>query len=65
MTVMGVMMKPAQTRAMAPVVRFAMLESLGSEDEYLASLCEAATSPLDVRMLERATCCRRAFRVEK
>lgn len=77
---MGIMMKPAEARAMAPVVRFARLESWGKDDEdeedvvvvmvvvldwRTPLLGEEDTTPVEASRLERATCCLRAFKLEK
>ena len=65
------MTKPADARATAPVVKFAMLLSRGrfeeeDDDEYVAvPLAAASASPVEGRRLEVATCWRRALRVEK
>lgn len=61
------MIKPAEARAMAPVVRFARLESCGSEEEEDDGVVvwEMAITLVGVRRLDRKTCWRRALRVEK
>ena len=60
------MINPAETRAKAPVVRLARFESLGREDEeYLSFDPEETTRPVDARILELATCWRRALSAEK
>lgn len=72
MTVIGIMMNPADARAVAPVLRLAMLESRGNdeeeeeeEEEWFGPPFGTVTNPVEARMLERATCCLSAFRVEK
>ena len=66
MTVMGIITKPTDARATAPVVRLAKLDSRGRlEDEYCALTLAASTRPADVRRLDFAIFWRRAFRVEK
>ena len=66
MTVMGIMMKPTDARATAPVVRFARLESRGSdEEEWFEELGGTSRSLVRVRISDRATFWRRALRVEK
>lgn len=60
------MTKPADARAIAPVVKLAILLSLGRlEDEYSAFPLVASISPVDVRRLDLATCWRKALRLEK
>ena len=71
------MIRPADARAIAPVVRFAVLLKRGNdededEEECIALLLDfgsASTNPMlldDVRKLDLlATCCRSAFRLEK
>lgn len=60
------MMSPADARATAPVLRFARFESRGNvEDEFLEPPRELATKPVEARRFDRATCCLRAFSVEK
>lgn len=49
---------------MAPVVRFARFESLGSEEEWVGFLC-VSLAPMEARRFERATFWRRAFRAVK
>lgn len=72
---MGVMRKPAEARAMAPVVKSAMLLNLGRALE-LEGCCRDIVDEggvvegerrgmVGLRRFERATCCRRALRVEK
>lgn len=57
MTVKGIKTKPAEARAIAPVVRLAKLESRGREEEEYVVLCEEVDKiPAEVRRLERATC---------
>ena len=70
--VMGIMMRPADARAMAPVVRFARFESCGSEDDDDAGRAQAVgfvvcdeTAPVERSRLDWKTCWRRALRVEK
>ncbi len=66
MTVIGIMRNPADALAIAPVVRFAILLSLGSEDEeYWAVPFPASTNPVDVSRFDLATCWRSALRLEK
>lgn len=66
MTVIGIMIKPAEALAIAPVVIFAMLDNLGNlEDEYCAVPIDACAKPADVRMLDFATCWRNALSDEK
>lgn len=52
---------------MAPVVRFARFDSCGSEDDEVdrAAFGDMETTPVDERRLDRKTCWRRAFSVEK
>ncbi len=66
MTVIGIMTKPTDARAIAPVVRLARLDSRGRlEDEYCALTLAASTMPADVRRLDLAMFWRKALRVEK
>jgi len=66
MMVRGIRTKPAEARAMAPVVRLARFESWGKEDdEYFALGKVVDTIPVELRRFERATRCRRALSVEK
>ena len=66
MTVIGIMKKPAEALAIAPVVMFAILDNLGKlEDEYCALPTDACTKPVDVRIFDFATCWRNALRDEK
>ena len=66
MTVIGIIMKPAEALAIAPVVMFAMLDNLGKlEDEYCALPADACTTSAEVRRLDLATCWRNAFKEEK
>jgi len=63
---MGIIMNPADALAIAPVVRFAILLNLGSEEEeYLVFFFPASTKPVEYRTLDLATCCRSALRLEK
>ena len=60
------MINPAEALAIAPVVRFAILLRRGNEDEEDGTvLLAASTRPDEVRMLDPATWCRRAFKPEK
>ena len=61
------MIKPADARAIAPVVRFARFDSCGSEDDEgdRAVFGNVETMPADARKLGWETCWRRAFNVEK
>ncbi len=59
------MIKPAEARAMAPVVRFAKLDNCGRDDEERAVFAGTDTIPVEARRLERKTCWRSALRVEK
>ena len=60
------MTNPAEALAIAPVVMFAILDSLGKlEDEYCVLAIDACTIPLDVRRFDFVTCWRNAFREEK
>lgn len=66
MTVIGIMKKPAEALAIAPVVMFAILDNLGKlEDEYCVLSTDACTIPADVRRFDFATCWRNALREEK
>lgn len=66
MTVIGIMTKPTDARAIAPVVRLARLDSRGRlEDEDCALTFAASTMPADVRRLDLAMFWRKALRVEK
>lgn len=66
MTVIGIMRNPAEALAIAPVVIFAILDSLGKlEDEYCALFKDACTKPVAVRIFDFATCWRNALRDEK
>ena len=66
MTVIGIMMKPAEALATAPVVMFAMLDNLGKlEDEYCALPMDACTRHVDISRFDLATCWRNALREEK
>ncbi len=69
MIVIGIMTSPTDARAAAPVARFARFESRGNEDEEgdFRRLSEEGTyrSPCEARILEPATRCRSALRVEK
>lgn len=60
-TVIGIMMKPAHVRANAPVARFAVLLSFGSELECSAPLAAALLLPAAARL----ALCRNALRLEK
>ena len=64
MTVMGIMTKPMEARATAPVPRFARLDSTGREDEWWV-VPAGETKPVDVRIVDRETYCRSALRLEK
>lgn len=60
------MIRPADARAAAPVARFATFDSWGREDdELLKSPWEATRRPVEVSILDFATCWRSALRVEK
>lgn len=63
MTVIGIKINPAVVLAMAPVVRFARLESFGREDEYDGAWIFSMA--MGRRRLERATCWRNAFKPVK
>ena len=72
--VIGIMVKPADARAIAPVPRFARFERRGSDDddddevvwETLPGPPLPATNAEEgMRMLDLATCCLSALRVEK
>jgi hypothetical protein len=64
-TVIGISTKPADVRAIAPVVRFAKFDSFGSADEVEGCTFEPSTTPMFRSRVERATCCRRALRLVK
>jgi len=60
------MINPADALAIAPVVRFAILLNLGSEDEEKSEgPFVASTNSEEVRRLDLATCCRSVLRLEK
>jgi hypothetical protein len=78
MTVMGIMMNPTLARAIAPVVRFAVFDSLGNAEECFAAASPplivvavgvvtacVVTSPLDDNTLDWATYCLNPLRLEK
>lgn len=66
MTVIGIITNPAEALATAPVIMFAMLDSLGKlEDEYRALPTDSCTVYGDVRIFDFATCWRNALREEK
>ena len=66
MTVIGIIIKPAEALAIAPVVIFATFDNLGNlEDVYCALPIDACTKPVDVRRFDFATCWRNALRDEK
>lgn len=66
MTVIGIIIIPADARAIAPVVRFAKFDSWGSADEdFWDPACEIATNPVEARKSECAQRCLRALSVEK
>ena len=66
MTVIGIIINPAEALAIAPVVRLAILDNLGKlEDEYCALPTEACTTHVEVRRFDLATCWRSALREEK
>jgi hypothetical protein len=59
---MGIMAKPADARAMAPVVRFAIGERRGRDEDE----SKESGRRLDAKSrFEDATCWRRAFRLLK
>lgn len=64
-TVIGISTKPADVRAIAPVVRFAKFESFGSADEVDGCTFVPSTTPMFRSRVERATCCRSALRLVK
>lgn len=64
MTVIGIKMNPAPALAIAPVVRFARFDSLGSAEEWLGRAF-LSIAPIVRRRFERATFCRRAFKLVK
>jgi len=61
---MGMRTNPADALAMAPVVRFARLLSLGSEEECVGGVL-LSPAPMARRRFERATFWRRALRPVK
>ena len=57
MTVIGIIINPAEALAIAPVVKFAALDNLGKlDDEYSTLPTDACTIPVDVRRFAFATC---------
>src|SRR5579862_9427074 len=73
---MGIMMNPTEARAIAPVVRFAIFDSLGNAEEYFAAASPpltavgvvtacVVTSPLDDNKFDWATYCLNPLRLEK
>lgn len=66
MTVTGIITKPAEALAIAPVVMFATWDSLGKlEDEDWALPADDCTTPVDVRRFDLTTCWRNVLREVK
>ena len=60
------MTNPDEALAIAPVVMFPILDSLGKlEDEYCALPADACAVCVEVRRFDFATCWRSALREEK
>ena len=64
MIVIGIKIKPADALAIAPVVRFARFDSLGRAEEYVGTP-PFSNTPIERSRFERATFCRRAFKLVK
>ena len=64
MIVIGININPADALAIAPVVRFARFDSLGRAEEYVGTL-PFSNTPIERSKFERATFCRKAFRLVK
>ena len=66
MTVIGIITKPAEALAIAPVVIFARCDNLGKlEDEDCALPIVDCTTPVEVRRFDVKTCWRNALREVK
>ena len=66
MTVTGIITKPAEALAIAPVVIFATWDNLGKlEDEDCALATDDCTTPGGLRRFDFTTCWRNALREVK